>query len=294
MRGLACFSPLVGLVGLVGALVATNARAADPEEKTQCINASDEGQQLRDDGKYKLAREAFVRCARGTCPSLVSHDCAQWLVDVDTRSPTVVVDAKDDKGNDLVDVKVDVDGAEFIAKLDGLPRPVDPGERVFRYETAGFPPVEEHVVIRTGEKNRVLKVRFALDQSPPATAPGPETSESLHAGPPPLAAWVFAGVAAAALVSETYFGLSGLSQRSQDLGPPPGGCAGHCAPSEKSSIQTKFAIADVSLGVGIVSAGLAAYFFLRPRPQPVRALPGAAVDFTPRPGGGLATVSGHF
>ena len=63
---------------LARALSPVPARAADGrDEKTQCISASDEGQQLRDDGKFKLAGDAFARCARPTCPGVVRRECAQ-------------------------------------------------------------------------------------------------------------------------------------------------------------------------------------------------------------------------
>src|SRR5580700_9118420 len=34
--------------------------------------------------------------------------------------------------------------------------PIDPGEHTFRYEAPGAAPVEQHAVIRVGEKNRML------------------------------------------------------------------------------------------------------------------------------------------
>jgi hypothetical protein len=281
----ACFSAAV----FASVLVSARARAADPDEKTQCIGASDQGQQLRDDGKFKLARDAFTRCSRATCPGVVRQECAQWLVDLDAKTPSVVVDATDDKGNDLTNVKVTVDGAELVEKLDGLPIAVDGGEHVFHYEAAGFSPVEERVVIRTGEKNRVLKVRFVSSATPPpAPESAPPAPEAPRSAGPPLPAWIFTGVAVAAFASETYFGLAGVGQFNQDKS----SCAGHCKPSEVSSIKSQFAIADVSLAVGVVSACFAAYFFLRPHgSNPTSA---AAVDFAPRPGGGVATMSAHF
>ncbi len=275
---------------LAGTFVSARAQAADPDEKTQCIGASDQGQQLRDDGKFKLARDAFARCSRGTCPSIVRQECAQWLVDLDAKAPTVVIDAADEKGNDLVDVKVTVDGTDLVAKLDGLPIAVDGGDHLYRYEAAGFSPVEDHVVIRAGEKNRVLKVRFVSSAPLPVAPPAPEPAASRSG--PPITAWIFTGVAVAAFASETYFGLAGIGQFNRDKGNGPGGCAGHCSPSEISSLKTQFAVADVSLGVGVVSACFAAYFFLRPRGSTTP--PATAVDFAPHPGGGVATVSGRF
>ena len=180
-----------------------------------------------------------------------------------------------------------VDGAKLTSKLDGMPKAVDGGERLFRYEAQGFAPVEERVDVRAGEKNRVLKVLFVSSAPPPEAAAPTASPKTAH---PPSSVWIFAGVAAAAFASEAYFGFAGLGQYNRDTGP--GGCAGHCAASEKSSIQTQFAIADVSLGVGVLSAGLAAYFWLRPRAP--NAAPQAAIDFAPRPGGGVATMHGQF
>ncbi len=270
------------------------ARAAEPDEKTQCIGASDEGQQLRDDGYYKRARESFARCSRMTCPAIVRQECAQWLVDLEARAPTVVFDAKDDKGNDLVNVKVTVDDTVLTDKLDGLPTAIDGGAHVLRFESDGFAPVEERVVLVAGEKNRVVQVRFVAS---PATSPPPPPEPNAMAEAAPLsrvpsAAWIFAGLAVASFASETYFGLSGLGQYNRDTGTGPNSCAGHCPASEKSSIQTQFAIADVSLGVGVVSAGLAVYFFLRPRPSATP--PATAIDVSGRPGGGVATLTGRF
>ncbi|MDP8998554.1 MAG: hypothetical protein M3O46_00400, partial [Myxococcota bacterium] len=134
------------------------ARAANESEKEHCISAADQGQQLRDDSKYQLAREAFARCARETCPNVVKQECGQWLHELDEKSPTVVLGAQDRKGSDLADVKVTMDGTPFATTLDGKPLPADPGDHVFRFEAPGLAPAEEHVAIRAGEKNRVIDV----------------------------------------------------------------------------------------------------------------------------------------
>jgi hypothetical protein len=310
MRGRFYVRVLPFVVCLV--ILSRGARADEASEKAACISASDEGQQLRDDGKYTLAREAFERCARESCPVLLRIDCVHWLLDLDQSSASVVINAKDDKGNDLVDVTVTVDGQPFASKLDGKPLAVDPGAHLFHYEAAGFAPMEEHAVIHAAEKNRALNVRFpaalTVSRPPPVETPpieGPDQARVASPPPPPpvpetvppsaaqadprLPGWVFAGVSVVAFASEAYFGLTGLSQRSTDLALT--GCATEkdCAPSEKSSIQTKFAVADVSLGVGLVSAGLAAYFFLRPIDKPA-----VAIDLAPRQGGWTASISGSF
>jgi hypothetical protein len=299
----------VRLVSFAISLVVSSqaALADEASEKAACIGASDQGQQLRDDGKYTLAREAFERCARESCPVLLRVDCVHWLLDLDQSSASVVINAKDDKGNDLIDVTVTVDGEVLVSKLDGKPLAVDPGAHLFRYEAAGFAPMEEHAVIHAAEKNRALSVRFGAPLVPRATPEvtphGPDEAQAVvDTTPPPqppppqgsppeprIAAWVFSGVAVVAFANEAYFGISGLSQRSTDIGS--GGCASqkNCPASEKSDIQTKFAIADVSLGVGLVSAGLAAYFFLRPADKST-----VAFGLAPQPGGCAASVAGSF
>jgi hypothetical protein len=166
---------------------------------------------------------------------------------------------------------------------------VDPGEHVLRYETAGYPPVEDHVVIAAGDRNRVLSVRFAQAAAVPVL---PATPAPTSRGPAvPIATWVFGGVAVAAFATEAYFGIAGLDQRSRDLSGPDH-CSPQCSSSEKSSIQTKFIVADVSLGVGVVAAGLATYFFFRGHHDVEPN--GTAIDFTPRPGGGVASIGGRF
>ncbi|HEY8041620.1 MAG TPA: hypothetical protein VIF15_17565 [Polyangiaceae bacterium] len=284
---------------------------ARADDKQQCITASDQGQQLRDDGKYRRAREAFSTCSRDVCPALVKHDCLQWLADLDQTSPSVVINAKDDKGGDLVDVKVLVDGAPLVSKLDGKPTLVDPGQHLFRFESPGFPAVEERVVVHAGEKSRLLNVQFGTPANPapaeqtgqappaPATATAATTAETPPAAVPRsrqatlVSAWVFTGIAAVAFGSEAYFGLSGLSDRN-GLKSQPCAQTATCNQNDVDSVRTKFTIADISLGVGIVSAALAAYlFFSAPSSSEVPAST-ARVDLAPLPGGGTASLGGRF
>jgi len=279
------------------------AAAGAEDEKHQCISASDQGQQLRDDGKYQLAREAFARCARETCPVPVRQDCVHWLLEVDQSSATIVVNAKDEKGNDLADVTVSVDGTALTTKLDGKPLTVDPGEHTLRFEASGFVPVDEHVVIHAAEKNRTVNVRLtSFPPAPERTETGQgegqlgqngvgETPTPAPGRTPRTLGWVFAGVAVAAFATETYFGVAGLNQRSEYLSH--GGCAPHCSLSEKNSVQTKFVVADVALGMGLVSSGVAAYFFFRRR-APKWAPRATSFDLLPRPGGAEVTLVGHF
>jgi hypothetical protein len=275
------------------AIPATAASAAD--EKQQCLNASDQGQQLRDDGKYRRAREAFTTCSRDVCPAIVRRDCVKWLAEVEQSWPSIVVGAKDDKGSDLVDVNVLVDNVSIASHLDGKPIPVDPGEHTLRFETSGFPALEQKVVVHAGEKSRLVAVQFG---SPPSTSSttGPSngsTTEAPHGGGGSRAsAWVFAGIAAAAFGAEAYFGLSGLSDRNNLK--QTCGTTSTCSQSSVDSIKTKFTIADIALGVGVVSTAISVYLFVAPQASQAPAASSAAFDVAPVPGGAEMTVGGRF
>jgi hypothetical protein len=281
------------VVASIGA--ASQARA---DTKQQCMAASDDGQQQRDEGHYQRARQAFVKCARDKCPAIVRRDCVKWLADLDQASPTVVVSAKGEKGEDLVEVKVTVDGDLLETRLDGKPTPVDPGSHLFRYETTGYPAVEAQVVVHAGEKSRLLPVQFGTPPPPPpppkpATPVPAQSAEVAHA-PEGIrtSAWVFGGLSLTAFVSEAYFGLSGVSQLNSLKAQP---CAqtASCPENSVDTIRTKFTVADISLGVGIVSAALAAYLFVAgPSAEPPKT--SAQIGVAPVPGGGAATIGGRF
>jgi hypothetical protein len=288
------------LLAVVAAVAVSTSRAG-ADDKQQCLAASDQGQQMRDDGKYRRAREAFAACARDACPALVRRDCVKWLSDLEQASPSVVVGAKDDKGGDLVDVTVLVDGAPLVTKLDGKPTLMDPGAHVLRFETAGYHGVEQRIMVRAGEKSRLLVVQFGTPAAhPPATATVPATSPTSGAtpdgGPTPqgtrTSAWVFGGLAVVAFGTEAYFGLSGLSDRSHLKSQA---CAqtASCPQSSVDSIRTKFTVADIALGVGIASAAISAYLYLAPPSETAPSHP-TAVDVVPVPGGAAMSVAGRF
>src|ERR1700735_3119090 len=65
--------------------------AADGEdEKRACVAAADQGQLVRDAGKYSEATIQFTRCAAEECPSIVRAQCGLWLGQVLEAMPTVV------------------------------------------------------------------------------------------------------------------------------------------------------------------------------------------------------------
>ena len=204
--------------GLAIALTITaHSGHARADDKAECVAAADEGQQLRDEGSYLRAHDAFVTCARLVCPAVVSKSCTQWLHDLDDGMPSIVVRARDERGNDLASVRVFLDGVLLSDKLDGRPISVDPGEHVLRFESADGKPVEQRVVVRASEKNRAIDVTLTganavpvaetTSEPPPAPAPTGVSRARI------VTTLGLLGVGALAAGGGVYFGLASQSER---------------------------------------------------------------------------------
>jgi hypothetical protein len=139
---------------------------------------------------------------------------------------------------------------------------VDPGVRIFRFDHVGSTPIERKVVIREGQKGRLLKIVF--DPRPPP--PPPKTLPAERRYRVPGASVVFGAVGAAALGSFTYFGISGRHDAAE-LGD---GCGRDktCREDQVTPIRTKLLVADISLAVGLVSLGAATYLFFAGNEKP--------------------------
>jgi hypothetical protein len=244
--------------------------------KDACVKSFEEGQVLRRRSKLVDARAAFGVCAQAECPGVVSAKCSEWLTEVERTMPTVVLGARLD-GADTVDVQVSIDGAVVTSRLDGTARAVDPGEHRVRFKHPSAPAVELTVVLREGDKNRLVSADLRRP-SPAALAPPPtkepERSQAEHpASGVPLPTWIFGAVGVVALGSFAYFGLNALDQSSTLRET----CAPSCDPSDVSAIKTKNVISGLSLGVGLLSLGAAVYWLLTSSPPgdahaPARAL----------------------
>jgi hypothetical protein len=251
---------------------------ARADETDACIQASDEGQVLRDKGKLLAARARFLACSRDACPRLVRADCAGWLADVDARTPSVVVSAEDPAGADAADVRVTMDGAPFLARLDGRAIPVDPGEHRFRFERAGSAAVEETAILREGERRRTLVVRFrAVDEARPSAGPGGAV----------IAAIVLGGAALAGGGIFAYLGATAESERNALRT----SCAPGCKPAQVDAVRYREIAANVALGAGLAAAATAVVLLVV---RPGEAKPAARIDLVPMAGGGALRIGGTF
>jgi hypothetical protein len=142
------------------------------------LAAAERGQTERDEGRYRAARESCLACARDVCPKLVTSACTKWLREAEDDAPTVVLGAKSERGDDLTDVRVSFDGAPFASLLDGRPLEADAGEHIFRFGRDGSLSIDKRLVLRAGEKARVVTVTFAPTDA--AGAPGPPGTATPH------------------------------------------------------------------------------------------------------------------
>ncbi|MEO8797250.1 MAG: hypothetical protein ABI551_05135 [Polyangiaceae bacterium] len=241
--------------------LAANASAAGDEKKA-CALAAEQAQRLRNEGKLGEALNQLRICTREVCPSFVKSDCDPWRAEVEKALPSVLVKAKDDNGEATSDVKVTIDGIVRAEKLDGEPLDVDPGAHLFHFDREGADPIEQKLVVKAGEKSRAIDLSFHLHPTnavaaapaAPAAAPlPPKAHRSL-----PIAGFVASGVAVAGLTVGTIFYFSAKS----DIDGLKETCAPACGSSQVDPIGPKIIVSDVALGVGVVAAAAAVYFFV--------------------------------
>jgi hypothetical protein len=200
-------------------------------------------------------------------------------------------------------VRVWVDGEPFLERLDGNATAIDPGGHVLRFQRGDAPPFEEKVIVREGEKNRLLAVRLPIPaSSPPSTHVGEpeETPGSARSLAMPVLAYSLIGLGAAAVGLGTYLEITQVS----DLNTLKNTCA-HTATCSQASVDTiahDRVYAGISLGAGVAAAGVGALILLT-RPSQSRATTrgrpglfgaGAWVDMAPTRGGGVAVVHASF
>jgi hypothetical protein len=262
------------------AVMASPSRAAEPTV-AECLSASDRGTALKNEGRYRAARKSFLTCVADSCPSVVRRDCVTSLTELDQLQPSFVFDVRNERGADVADVRVSMDGELLVDSLDGKPINVDVGPHVFTF--AAGPRYKEQrvqVLARTTEKNRILAIKLELVAAAPASTDQrlppertPRADEPPRAEPVPVFPIVLAGVGVVALGSFTYLGLSAKSDL-RALESDPCAATRTCAQSDVDSVRTRYAIADVALGVGVVSLVAAAWlWFSRDRGRTTARMP---------------------
>lgn len=250
-------------------------------DKEACASAHEQAQIFRKRGRLLEAKQKLELCANPACPLLARQDCGVWVVEVAERVPTILLDAKDARGQPTTAVRCTLDGERLVDGLDAKAIAINPGAHALRCEltdvaTMAVSPVEQSLAVVEGEKGRKVEISFEPPRAPEVAAPIASASPSASsvAAPPPSAttalvpeppkrapalAYTLAGVAVVGVAGFAYFGVKGLTDENQLRDT----CKPTCNPVDADAIRTKYHIADVSLGIGIVAAGFAAWLWLR-------------------------------
>jgi hypothetical protein len=229
---------------------------------------------------------------------MLRRDCTGWLEDARRQTPSIVVVARDTAGRDVVDAQVTVDGVVRQPQLDGSAIELDPGQHLVhvslgesaRSQMPAAEAQEQRILLASAEKNRTINVTFARPLAPPPVAPIPATPPPPATVPAPTrehargrglpaGSYLLGGLGLAAFGVFGTFGILGLT----DANHLRATCVPACQSSDVDAVHTKLVVADIALGVGVVSLGLATWLGLSALGGPA---PSALeVQVAPRVGG---------
>jgi hypothetical protein len=278
----------------------TSARAQtdavnDDEAHAVCRRAYEGSQLRRREHQLIEARGELRVCGAEACPAFLSVDCVQWLGQVEAGIPSLVFEASTDAGA-IFDVTARIDGAVVATELDGRPIEVDPGLHTVTFERPGRATQEQRIILREGEKNRLVVADWRTPKAPEAVGAGGRGER-----PVPRVVLVTAGIAALGFADFAVAAALGDSLKS-DL--EASGCSPFCPRDKVDALRARYVVADIGLSIGIadLAASAVLFFFLRgdrgqtrawtPGPAPSPAA--AAIVIEPTPSGAFAAWRGAF
>jgi len=238
-----------------------------PSQRERCIHAHAEAQQLRMYGSLLAAREELLVCGRNECPAPVMNDCAGWLNEVEASLSSLVFAVSDREGHDIVDATVRTDGKVLSERTDGRALTLDPGTYTFTFTAPQHASVAVTLSVRQSEKNRIVRVVLPLPLPAAEDAGGQRalsatrpTPAATGAHPVPLVSYILAGTTLVGVGGFAYFGLSGNAEYRQLQR-----CADDCADVRRAG-RRDYILADIALGIAVVSlpAAIITYFVARP------------------------------
>jgi len=267
--------------------------AGATENPRDCAQAYEKAQEEKTAARLTSALVHLKTCIAVECPAFIREDCVRWLAQTESALPTFVFSVEQD-GSDLTEVEIRCDNMPLTRKLDGKAIAVDPGPHEFSLRLPGHVPVERKILAREGERNRNIKVEFnSSTRLPPLVEPAPTGAESSRGAEANsrlgnLGPYALAGLGVLGLAGFTTFAILGNSQQG-DLERT---CSPNCQASQVDSVKSKYLLADVSLGVGLVSLGVATYWWISRRgKEDSEQRTATSIDLVPRAVGGVLRVS---
>jgi hypothetical protein len=304
--------------------LSSSAQAQEDADTQACATSYEQAQVNRMNGELKAAREELKTCVREVCPDFVRKDCGDWLTEVNAEIPSVIFAAVGSKKNDLIDVKVTLDGEVVTEQLDGRAIDLDPGQYELVFDYNGKQ-VKRTLVVRQGEKNRVIRAEIetevdtdgdgifdTTDECP--LEPGPASNKGCPVAPPPpppdenagsaeslrIGAYASWGVGAAGLITFAIFTPLAYSEES-DAQKECGTDGSECDPTVRAdyvdSVEQKLLIGNIGLGVGIAGAAAGTIlYYLSTQEKQASASEDESVriDVLPTQHGGMLSVGGKF
>lgn len=271
---------------------ASSDEAAGEEEPRDCPQIFTEAQRLRSQGKIRAASERYIQCSQPSCPQVIAQECTRAYTEAQRVQPSVTLVARD-KGEQLVDVRVLVDGEPFTERLDGRAVPIDPGVHRFTFEVPGKPPLVVEALIVEGEKNKLVTAEFAKPEAPetattPAREPTP-TPVRLEPRPTPVSVYVLGGVGVLALgagAALRFVADGEVDDLERD-------CKPYCdEESDVAPVRSKYVASSIAFGAGGLALVTAGVLYLTRGSQPVQT--GLSIGPLQRGGGWMGAWSGRF
>lgn len=238
-----------------------------------CAGAYEKAQEERAAGRLRSSLAQLRLCVAPVCAAFMRADCSRWMDEVEPAIPSVVFAVRRG-GHEMTRVRVACDGVALEQALEGKAVAVDPGRHTLSFVAADDPrPVTTEITIRQGEQNRLIEIE--LPEAPAvgneavgaATEPSvvPERAsrdggqnarfEGRARSPWP---YVAAAIGAAGVVGFTTFALLGHDKEASLAN----SCKPSCSSSDVAPVRLDYRLADVSLGIGLVAAGVATYLFV--------------------------------
>lgn len=281
MKTVRCCTLHVLLVGAM--LTFVRVAAADA---VSCTKTHAAGQREEKSGLLGDALISFRQCASDVdCPRPIRNECAELFTAVEVKLPTVVFSVVDAEDNDIADVRVSSASGVLATGLDGRPVAVDPGSHDLRFELPSGQVLTKTILVRQGEKDRLVSVRATSPQAP--TQPLPSAPDSSLTDTPkpgaqpsrsalPAVSWVSYLVGGAALGTWGTFALLGRGKERALAG-----CSPRCPATmhrDYRAMRDFYLTADIALGVSAAALVLGTGVLVFKRREKTSAAAGVRVD----------------